>query len=225
MGRYFPSVQTGPGAQPASCTMGTGSFPGVKYSRGVLLTTHPLLVPWSWKSRAIPLPTLWVTTGPVTGTLYLYIQGVCNKEASWLSQRVVTRPRFGRGRNRGPFCGKPAVGPIRPFIQWVPEASLIHGALCAEGFAGASSMPLIGDNCRCIEISFLQNAMLLTSRNVYVAHSCREVRNGTGRILLYSLEARSCDGNQGSSRLVGKPSVFFPIGKVSLLCTIRLIQR
>ena len=25
---------------------------------GVLLTTHPLLVPRSWKSRAIPLPTL-----------------------------------------------------------------------------------------------------------------------------------------------------------------------
>ena len=36
-----------PGVHPASCTMGTGSFPGVKYSQGVLLTTHPLLVPWS----------------------------------------------------------------------------------------------------------------------------------------------------------------------------------
>ena len=41
-------------------------------SRGVLLTTHPLPVPWSWKSRAIPLPTLWATTGPVTGALYLF---------------------------------------------------------------------------------------------------------------------------------------------------------
>ena len=37
------------------------SFPGVKCTRGVLLTTHPLLVPRSWKSRAIPLPTLWAT--------------------------------------------------------------------------------------------------------------------------------------------------------------------
>ena len=53
--------------------MGTGSFPGVKYGRGVLLTTHPLLVPRSWKSRAIPLRTLWATTGPVTGTVYLYL--------------------------------------------------------------------------------------------------------------------------------------------------------
>ena len=58
-------------AHPASCTMGTGSFPGVKYGRGVLLTTHRLLVLRSWKSRAIPLPTLWDTTDPVTGTLYL----------------------------------------------------------------------------------------------------------------------------------------------------------
>ena len=29
-GRDIPPVQTGPGAHPASCTMGTGSFPGVK---------------------------------------------------------------------------------------------------------------------------------------------------------------------------------------------------
>ena len=28
--RFSASVQTGPGAHPASCTMGTGSFPGVK---------------------------------------------------------------------------------------------------------------------------------------------------------------------------------------------------
>ena len=37
-------VQTGPGAHPASCTMGIVSFPAVKYGRGVLLTNHPLLV-------------------------------------------------------------------------------------------------------------------------------------------------------------------------------------
>jgi hypothetical protein len=57
--RFSAPVQTGPGAHPASCTMGTGSFPGVKYGRGVLLTTHPLLVPWSWKGRAIPLLPVW----------------------------------------------------------------------------------------------------------------------------------------------------------------------
>ena len=72
VGRDFPPVQTGPGTHTASCTMGTGSFPRVKYGWGVLLTTHPLLVPRSWKSRAIPLPILWATTGPVTGSLYLF---------------------------------------------------------------------------------------------------------------------------------------------------------
>jgi hypothetical protein len=70
VGWEFPPVQTEPGAHPASCTMGTGSFKGVNYNRSVLLTTHPLLVPRSMKSRAIPLLSLWATTGPVTGTLY-----------------------------------------------------------------------------------------------------------------------------------------------------------
>jgi hypothetical protein len=53
--RFSVPVQTGLGAHPASCAMGTGSFQGVKSVRGVTLTPHPLLVPWSWKSRAIPL--------------------------------------------------------------------------------------------------------------------------------------------------------------------------
>ena len=73
MGRDFPPVPTGPGAHPASCKMGTGSFPGVKSGRGVTLTTHPLLVPGSWKSRAIPLPTFWATPRPVTSALSLYL--------------------------------------------------------------------------------------------------------------------------------------------------------
>jgi hypothetical protein len=35
-------VQTGSGANLASCTMGTGVLsPGVKRGRGVMLTTHP----------------------------------------------------------------------------------------------------------------------------------------------------------------------------------------
>jgi hypothetical protein len=40
--------------------MGTGSFLRVKSGRGVSLTLHPLLVPCSRKSRAIPLILLWV---------------------------------------------------------------------------------------------------------------------------------------------------------------------
>jgi hypothetical protein len=57
--RFSASVQTDPGAHPASCTMGTGSFAGVKSGRGVTLTPHLLLVPWSRKGRTIPLLPLW----------------------------------------------------------------------------------------------------------------------------------------------------------------------
>jgi hypothetical protein len=48
--RFSAPVQTGPGAHPDSCTMGTGSFPGVESGRGVTLTPHPLLVP-RYKNR------------------------------------------------------------------------------------------------------------------------------------------------------------------------------
>ena len=40
--RFSAPVQTDPGAHPTSCTMGTGSFPGVKSGRGVTLTPHPI---------------------------------------------------------------------------------------------------------------------------------------------------------------------------------------
>ena len=45
--RFFAPVQTSHGAHPASCTMSTGSFLGVKSGQSLTLTPHPLLVPWS----------------------------------------------------------------------------------------------------------------------------------------------------------------------------------
>jgi hypothetical protein len=45
--RFSAPVQTGPGVHTASCTRGTGSFPGVRNGRDVTLTPHPLSVPWS----------------------------------------------------------------------------------------------------------------------------------------------------------------------------------
>ena len=57
--RFSASVQTGPGAHLAACTMVTESFPEVNSGRGVTLTTHHLLVPRSRESRAIPLLSLW----------------------------------------------------------------------------------------------------------------------------------------------------------------------
>ena len=59
-GRDFPPIQTNPGAHSASCKMGTASFPGVKCGPGVLLTTHPLLVPRSWR--------VWLYLYPPSGS-------------------------------------------------------------------------------------------------------------------------------------------------------------
>jgi len=63
-GLYGPGIQstpvkTGPGANPAPCTMDTGSFPGVKSGRGLMLIPHLLLVLWSRKTRPIPLLPVW----------------------------------------------------------------------------------------------------------------------------------------------------------------------
>jgi hypothetical protein len=48
--RFSAPVQTGPGDYPASCTIGTGSFPGIESGRGVTLSPHSLLVP-RYKNR------------------------------------------------------------------------------------------------------------------------------------------------------------------------------
>jgi hypothetical protein len=64
--RFFAQVQTGPGAHPASCTMDTGSFPGVKRSgRGA---DHPLLLALRMRmSRTIPLLPPLDSWWPVIG--------------------------------------------------------------------------------------------------------------------------------------------------------------
>ena len=77
--RFSAPVQTGPGAHPSSCTMGTGFFPRVKSGRGVTLTSHPLLVPLVMKEQS------YTSTPPMgrkactepqclyKGYLYLYL--------------------------------------------------------------------------------------------------------------------------------------------------------
>ena len=54
--RTCPNRLWGP---PSVLYNGYRVFPGVKSGRGVTLTPHPLIVPWSRKSRAIPLFPLW----------------------------------------------------------------------------------------------------------------------------------------------------------------------
>jgi hypothetical protein len=45
--RFSAPIQTGPRAHPASYTMGTGFFPGVKSDRGVTLTLTSFWCRWS----------------------------------------------------------------------------------------------------------------------------------------------------------------------------------
>jgi hypothetical protein len=74
--RFFAHVQTGPGAHPASCTMGTGSFPGVK--RPGCDADHP--PPSSAeikKDQGYTSTPLWAF-GLVMGYLYLYLL-VCSE--------------------------------------------------------------------------------------------------------------------------------------------------
>jgi hypothetical protein len=59
--RTCPDRSWGP---PSSCTMDTGSFPGVNSDRGVTLTPHPLPVLWSFKGCRIPPLGVWAV-GPV----------------------------------------------------------------------------------------------------------------------------------------------------------------
>ena len=59
VGQDFPPIHTGPGTHLTSCTVGTGSFPGLKSGQGMMLTPHPLLVPQLWKGRAVPLQPVW----------------------------------------------------------------------------------------------------------------------------------------------------------------------
>ena len=77
--RFSAPVQTGLGAHPASCTMGTRSFPGVKSGRGVTLTPHHLLVPLvmkEWSYTSTPPMGRTACTDPqcrYKGDLYLYL--------------------------------------------------------------------------------------------------------------------------------------------------------
>ena len=58
-GRHFCTCPDRPWGPPSLLYNGYRVFSGVKSDRGVTLTPYPLLVPWSWKGRAIPLLPLW----------------------------------------------------------------------------------------------------------------------------------------------------------------------
>ena len=69
LGTRFSAHPDRPWGAPIFSKMSTGSFSGVKCGRGVLLTTHRLLVPRSSKSSNTSTHPLG-HTGPVAGSLY-----------------------------------------------------------------------------------------------------------------------------------------------------------
>jgi hypothetical protein len=79
--RFSAPVQTSPGAHTASCTMGTGSFPGVESGRGVTLTPHLLLVPKSKNRVALYLYSPYLPT-------YLPTYRALNKHRIFFLQHV-----------------------------------------------------------------------------------------------------------------------------------------
>ena len=80
--RFSVPVQAGPGAHLASCTMDTGSFPGVKSGRAVTLTPHSQCRGHR-KFRAVPLLPLWAVR-PVQGCTFPYPR---NSEKTKLLQK------------------------------------------------------------------------------------------------------------------------------------------
>ena len=99
--RFSAPVRTGPGAHPASCTMGTGSFPEVKSGRGVTLTPHPLLVSFGHERVELYLYSpyepysLYRASVPVLGCTLLYRlddQGIESRRGAIFSAPVQTGP-------------------------------------------------------------------------------------------------------------------------------------
>jgi len=116
MGRGFRTYSDRSWGHPTSWTMGTGSFPGVKSGQGVTLTPHPLLVPWSWKGRVIPLLPLWAVTA-CTEPQCLY------KRAIYL-YLYHCQVRFNTAMNFRGFTR------CRNFIKFFSPGHLIHRDFC-----------------------------------------------------------------------------------------------
>ena len=86
--------------------------------RDVLLTTHPLLVPRSWKCRAIPL------TRPVTGSLYLsfLLNFHCGPGSSVgiATDYGLDGPGSNPGGDENFRPSRPALESTQPPVKWVP---------------------------------------------------------------------------------------------------------
>jgi hypothetical protein len=97
--RFSAPDQTGLGAHPASCAMGTGSFPGVESGWGCDADPSPLLVPKSIKQiRAIPLLSLRAFVACKISETYLNLLKQIRERFSYRS------PKSPKCTNTHPFC-------------------------------------------------------------------------------------------------------------------------
>ena len=92
--RFSAPVQTGFWAHPASCTMDTGSFPGVKSGRRDA-DPSPFLVTWSRKSGAITLHILWAVRP---------VQSLSACTAAHFTFTYTSTPQIGRTACTEPQC-------------------------------------------------------------------------------------------------------------------------
>jgi hypothetical protein len=69
----YPLHLAGSVAHPVSSTVGTGDLPRGKCSCGMLLTTHPLLVPWVRKERGSTSSPPACQNWHIMGNFYLYL--------------------------------------------------------------------------------------------------------------------------------------------------------
>ena len=133
--------------------MGTRSFLGVKCGRGMLLNPHHLLVPWSSKSRAIPLLPLW-TIQPVqsqclyNGALYLYLYLYSPYGPYSLYRASVPVQR----------CTLPLPIPLLPLWTVQPVQSLSAYTTVHFTFTYTSTPPM--DRTACTEPQCLYNGAL-----------------------------------------------------------------
>ena len=112
-GEIFHTCPDRPWGPPSLLYNGYRLFPlGVKSGWGVTLTPHPLLVPWSRKSRAIPLLPLWAVRtvqclSACTVQLYLYshywLYGLYRTSVP-VQYSYTSTPPFGRTACSEPQC-------------------------------------------------------------------------------------------------------------------------
>ena len=103
-GNIFCTIQTGPKAHPAFCTVGTRSFLGVRI-QSIVLTSYLCLLPGCKWVGAIPQLPLCACIGISWGDLYFY-----PLIGSWAGQEPIWM--FWRGEKSLVLCWIQPLGPL-----------------------------------------------------------------------------------------------------------------